>query len=387
MSSPDARTTPVDGGSPDQTYLVDGQQRYRVDARLGAGGFGAVFKCWHEQTATWVAIKRVHVTDGTLGSLAHEATLLGLVDSEYVAKPRASFVDSANSLLYLVSDLADEGDLGQYLRTRPTPLPIMEAVELALGIARGLAALHAREIVHRDLKPANVLIFRRDGRVLPKLADFGLARTESSLSVADFVSPGYSAPEQLAFERAGADSDRFSFGLLLYQLLTGSEATEARDITSYATWLRELKAQPLPLPSTCRPELRDWPPLDTLVRELTQFDRSARQRIQTNSIVTTLQDARDPGVIALQAGPRLAADLPAGTPARSPSQSSAVRSVAIMTTAISLLLIASSLGGFYVVRHFRGAAATAQLTSPQQATSPASPMSLPNPKGVSHRTE
>jgi serine/threonine protein kinase len=275
--------------SPDKSYLIDGQQRYRVEGRLGAGAFGAVFKCFHEQTSSWVAIKRLQIDEGEASRLVQEATLLGRVESDFVAKPRSCFYDHANSLLYIVSDLATEGDLGRYLREQPGALPLGEAVRLARGIANGIAAIHAERILHRDIKPANVLLYRRDNEIFPRLGDFGLARTAATLSVAEFASPGYSAPEHLAFEGTGMESDLFSFGMVLFELLTGSRASEAADLTEYAAWLRALRDTPIEKPSRRRPAIAGYPELDELTLQLLDWDRTRRRRLTAHDVVSTLR--------------------------------------------------------------------------------------------------
>jgi serine/threonine protein kinase len=283
---PDETTT----RTPSASYLIDGQQRYRVDARLGEGGFGSVLKCWHEQTETFVAIKRVPLGQHDVSTVQREVKLLGRVESDHVNRPRASFYDPDLSLFYIVSDIASEGDLWGYVRARPNPLALREAVELSLGIARGLAAIHRAAIVHLDVKPTNVLIDRRDGRVIPRLGDFGLARVEPNVSVAGF-SPGYAAPEQIRFEGAGRESDLFSFGLIFYELLTGQRAFPGGGNSVYAAWLERLQREPLGVPSARRPELASWSTLDVLCEQLTAYDRTGRRRVSAESVVATLQRA------------------------------------------------------------------------------------------------
>ncbi len=288
MMSEDRPTIPT-GVAAEKAYLTDGQQRYRVDSRLGSGGFGAVFKCFHEQTGAWVAVKRLQIAGGDASRLMQEATLIGQVESEHVAKPRACFYDQASGLLYLVSDLATEGDLSVYLRERSGPLPPAEAIELALGIATGVAAIHRHRILHRDIKPANIYIYRRDNRIVPRLGDFGLARTEASLSIAEFASPGYSAPEHLAFEGSGVESDLFSLGMVLYEVLTGTRASKAVDLPGYVAWLKELQARGLERPSLRRPALAAFPQLDELIAQLTAWDRALRRQISADDVAGRLQ--------------------------------------------------------------------------------------------------
>ena len=141
---------------------------------------------------------------------------------------------------FLVSELLEGETLRQKIDAGP--IPVRRAVECALGIAHGLAAAHDKGIVHRDLKPDNIFI-TRDGHV--KILDFGLAklvREEHTLETAiTLTSPttmpgvvmgtvGYMSPEQVRGEPSDARSDIFSFGTVLYEMLTGKRAFK-RDTT------------------------------------------------------------------------------------------------------------------------------------------------------------
>ena len=159
---------------------------------------------------------------------------------------------------FLVSELLE----GQTLREKLEvgPLPVKRAIEYALGIAQGLAAAHEKGIVHRDLKPENVFI-TKDGRV--KVLDFGLAKLASSEqtheTVVTLTSPatlpgmvmgtvGYMSPEQVRGDATDARSDIFSFGAVLYEMLTGKRPFK-RD-TSAETMTAILREEPPELNGT-----------------------------------------------------------------------------------------------------------------------------------------
>ena len=168
------------------------------------------------------------------------------------------------------------------------PLAVAQSLEIALGIAKGLAAIHEQGIVHRDLKPGNILMDRKDDRWVPKIADFGLARSTGSVSLGEFASCGYAAPEQIdlaAEPRLGAESDLFSFGMVLYELLTGTRACDAKDLREYSRWSRE-RRQP-PAASERRPELARFPELEPLLLRLLEFD-PARRTVTAADAVKTL---------------------------------------------------------------------------------------------------
>ena len=117
----------------------------------------------------------------------------------------------------------------------------------------------------------------KDEAWVPKITDFGLARSSRSVSLGDFATSGYAAPEQLDFlqdQPLGPESDLFSFGMLLYELLTGGRPTPAQELREYGRWLGRRQAPPPP--SHVRPELAQWPQLDGLVARLLEFDRRRR---------------------------------------------------------------------------------------------------------------
>ncbi|HUN62259.1 MAG TPA: protein kinase [Candidatus Sulfotelmatobacter sp.] len=235
---------------------------YAVVAAIGAGGMGEVYRATDTRLGRDVAIKvlsssltkdserlaRFEQEARTVAALNHP-NILGIHDiGDYEGAP------------FLVSELLE----GQTLRQRilEGPIPTRRAIEYALGIAQGLAAAHDKGIVHRDLKPENVFI-TRDGRV--KILDFGLAkllRDEGSLETATTLTMGnpstmpgvvmgtigYMSPEQVRGEVADGRSDIFSFGVVLYEMLTGRRAFK-KD-TAAETMTAILKDEPPELTET-----------------------------------------------------------------------------------------------------------------------------------------
>ncbi|MFN8012851.1 MAG: protein kinase [Holophagaceae bacterium] len=226
---------------------------YEVLSPLGAGGMGEVWKAKDARLDRFVAIKVLpeHLTANAdaLGRFEREAkavaalnhpNILGLFDT-----------GRQDGLVFAVMELLE----GETLRARLAqgPLPPRKATELAIQMAKGLAAAHEKGVIHRDLKPENLWL-TRDGRL--KILDFGLAKQaakpgpgsgSNSLlpteALAAGAAPhqteagmilgtvGYMSPEQVRGEAVDARSDLFSFGVVLFEMLTGKKAF-ARDTTS-----------------------------------------------------------------------------------------------------------------------------------------------------------
>jgi serine/threonine protein kinase len=201
---------------------------YTVLRRLGVGGAGEVWRARDERLERDVAIKvllphlssdpaRMHrfADEARMASALNHANILTVYD-----------VGEHRGIPFLVAECLE----GQSLRERldAGPVRASEAVTAGIGIARGLAAAHARGIVHRDLKPENAFI-RSDGGV--KILDFGVAKLHSPLesvsagttcTVPGLIvgTAGYMAPEQIASEDVDARADLFALGVMLYEMLT-----------------------------------------------------------------------------------------------------------------------------------------------------------------------
>ncbi|WP_415937650.1 serine/threonine-protein kinase [Streptomyces sp. 039-1] len=201
--------------------------RYRLDRRLGAGGFGVVWLAHDDDLDATVALKvlsdnwvdRLDVRERFLA----EARLLRKADSNRVVQVY-DIGELPDGRPYFVMEYADGGTLAD--RLADGPLPVARALRLTALAARGAAALHEAGIVHRDIKPSNVLLRTAPGgsdRVL--LADLGLAKSLAQASGLTMAagSAGYTPPEQ-AQPGSGIDAraDVYSLGALGYHLVTGS---------------------------------------------------------------------------------------------------------------------------------------------------------------------
>jgi tRNA A-37 threonylcarbamoyl transferase component Bud32/Tol biopolymer transport system component len=209
---------------------------YKIIALIGAGGMGEVYRAHDPRLSRDVAIKVLPPSFTTdpdrLRRFEQEARAIAALNHPNIVS--VYDVGDADGVHFIVSEFLE----GDTLRQRITPagLPPRKAIEFAVQLANGLAAAHERGIVHRDLKPENIFI-TRSGRL--KILDFGLAKlrrpheesetvdgvTVAQTSVGQVLgTAGYMSPEQVKGQAADHRSDIFSFGCILYEMLTGSRA-------------------------------------------------------------------------------------------------------------------------------------------------------------------
>ena len=200
--------------------------RYRVVARLGAGGMGEVYRADDMKLGQPVALKflpeRLQDNPALLERFLEEVKLARQVSHPNVC--RVYDVGEVDGQHFLSMEYVDGEDLGCLLQ-RIGRAPRDKAVQIAWQLCSGLAAIHARGILHRDLKPANVML---DGRGQVRITDFGVAgRAEGDDVRAMCGTPAYMAPEQLSGQGASLKSDLYSLGLVLFETFTGKPVFES----------------------------------------------------------------------------------------------------------------------------------------------------------------
>lgn len=207
------------------------QQRYRLLEQIGKGGFSAVYKAEDTAEQRHVAIKAISL-HGLRPQESIEATdafhreVQILSDLKHPNLPRVYDHFSDTESWYIVMDFIEGTTLEKRLEQLSSPtLPLVEIFDIALVLSDVLAYLHSRQppVVFRDLKPANVIL-TESGRLY--LIDFGIARRFKRGQLKDtlpFGSPGYAAPEQYGRAQTTPRTDIYSLGVMLHQLLTGSD--------------------------------------------------------------------------------------------------------------------------------------------------------------------
>ena len=228
--------------------------RFRLEEKVGAGGMSSVYRAFDPTLERWVAIKLMHRDISTdpdqLERFRREARAVASLSHPHIVTVIDAGEDEGAP--YIVFEYVDGETLKERIRSVGR-LPVPEAVAYAIEIGRALSCAHSHRLVHRDVKPQNVLI-DPDGRA--KVTDFGIARsleaqgltaTGRVLGTTDYVSP-----EQALGHQVTEQSDIYSLGIVLYEMLTGETPFSAD--TQVAVAMKHVK-DPLPDVQRRRPEV------------------------------------------------------------------------------------------------------------------------------------
>ncbi len=310
---------------------------YEIQSQIGAGGMGEVYRARDSRLGREVAIKilpesfatdaerlrRFEQESQSVAALNHP-NILAIYD-----------VGTRDASPYLVSELLEGESLRAILEKGP--IPQRKAIEYAVQIANGLAAAHDKGIVHRDLKPDNLYVCR-DGRV--KILDFGLAKlatketpgvdgaTMTQHTAAGIVmgTASYMAPEQVRGGQIDARTDMFSFGVVLYEMLSGKRAFQ-RD-SAPETMTAILKED---VPEFTETKLPVAPALERIVRRC--LEKSPEQRFQSAKDLAFALEA-----VSQISGPKTGAQAPIAATPEKKSSKAAIYTAGLVLAAAMLAL-------------------------------------------------
>lgn len=227
--------------------IVD--ERYRLIALLGEGGMGAVYEALDLITKRSIAIKflkpEVAKDRDNLARFEREARAMATLSNQHIVS--ILNVGKTSELHYMVTELVRGKTLDQELESR-TKFTYLEAIDILDQLCHALKLAHSRRVIHRDIKPSNIYM-SADGVV--KLGDFGIAefshksagQTAKDSSI--LGSAHYLAPEICQGEKASFQSDIYSLGITLFQLVTGRLPFDGETVVDVA--IKQIK-EPLPSP-------------------------------------------------------------------------------------------------------------------------------------------
>jgi tRNA A-37 threonylcarbamoyl transferase component Bud32 len=277
---------------------------FRLDELIGEGGMGVVWKARQLDLDRVVALKLIQPNKSEdldfLARFQRESRLAASIDHPNIVPVFGAGED--DGVWFIAMRYVDGTDLGEYLRSRNSPLSPNDAARLISQVADGLDAAHAAGLVHRDVKPANVLL---DARLHPYLTDFGLTKqiasqTTNTRTGVWLGSVNYAAPEQIQSGPVDARTDVYALGCALFEALT-QRLPYARD-SEMAVMYAKVHEPPL-LPGEVDPELP------------TEFDEVIRRALAQRP-ETRYPSAGDLGRAALAAAQRRTSHEPERTVAR-----------------------------------------------------------------------
>jgi hypothetical protein len=268
--------------------------RYLIEAEIGRGAMGVVYRAYDPQIGRQVAIKTISLSERDLANeqeyrsrFLREVRAAGRLSHPGVVTIFDAGQDPETEEPYLVMEYVTGEPLSKVLaRNRKLSVPV--ALDYAQEIAEALDYAHNQGVVHRDIKPANILI-TDDGHA--KIADFGVAWLRQEITqVGEVVgSPAYMAPEQMSGKQGDARSDLFSLGVVLYSMITGFRPFQGNSAKTVV--FKVMNIEPVPVTSF---QTEVSPELDAIVSRAIAKDPEDRYPSGA-ALARAIQKFRDSG--------------------------------------------------------------------------------------------
>ena len=291
---------------------------YRIEMKIGEGGFGAVYRATHPVIGKTAAVKLLHRQFSSnpqmVSRFIAEAKAVNQIRHKNIIDIFA-FGALPDGRQFYVMELLEGLTFDRYIKQRGR-LPIEEALPILRGVGRALDAAHAAGIVHRDLKPENIFLqFDEEGIATPKLLDFGIAKLLGESSDANHKTrtgtpmgtPYYMSPEQAYGRGVDHRSDLYSFGVMTHEALTGRVVFDGESIMDVL--FKHVNLPPPRMSERCA----ELPPsLDEPVLRMLAKDPASRP-------ATVMEALDDLARAANEAGFGVAAPVRSGPPQPRPS--------------------------------------------------------------------
>jgi serine/threonine-protein kinase len=228
--SPDLERTKIEVFDPMKGAVI--AERYRIELKIASGGFGAIYRALDLLDDRDVALKLLHprlASDpAVIARFRREGAALRALKNPHTVTA-FDVGETRDGMLFIAMELLEGESLFDHFRKRG-PLPWRRMAQIARAVCDALAEAHALGIIHRDLKPANIHLELRGGGGFVKVLDFGIAKIiqGSALDDADLTHAGqmigtfdYMPPEQMVGGELSGESDIFTLGIVMYEMITG----------------------------------------------------------------------------------------------------------------------------------------------------------------------